>query len=572
MTTFSARVPIFIFIFIFVSISILTRARSGPRHTVRAEEEQEQQRDEDEDEDGDKTPTDSPALPAAWSGEDTPFVTVKDGRFVDQDGRQVILHGVNVGEKHPPYVSWHTAQDYGRMREWGFNCVRLLTVWAAIEPECGHYDEEYLERLDERIAWAKEHGLFVVLDMHQDLYGEKPGWSDGAPVWATLDDGLPHQRGQVWSDAYWTSQAIQAAFDNFWANKPGPDGVGIQERFALAWRHVAARYADEPAIVGFDLLNEPFIGSPILMAALGVVPQLGKMLAPKDAAPLGLLDLTQMLAEGKGRSELVERLKDTDVYRSLIDATAPAFQVFERGNLRAMHQRVANAIREVDGRHVLFLEPSVSSSGGVPSALQPVSGPDGEPDPYQALAPHAYDIVVDTPDAWTADEGRLALILDRHAALTERHGWPLLLGEWGAFYGSPKVVGAARVYTRLIEERLASDTYWSFSRKDFDQTAHFKLLQRPYPMAVAGTLLEYRFDPDSQAFECRWRERSAVTAPTQVYVPRSWYPDGYDAACVPACPSFEAKPVSPGSVNLFLLIPPDGGEGERTLILRPKAP
>ena len=47
---------------------------------------------------------------------------------MDQDGRHVILHGANVGEKHAPYVSWRTAEDYSRMREWGLNCVRLLTV------------------------------------------------------------------------------------------------------------------------------------------------------------------------------------------------------------------------------------------------------------------------------------------------------------------------------------------------------------------------------------------------------------------------------------------------------------
>jgi len=137
MGTLSARVPIFIFIsvlllFPFVPDSV---AWSGPSPR------QDEDGDKDGDEDEATTPTDSPALPAAWSREDGPFITVKDGRFVDQDGRHVILHGANVGEKHPPYVSWHTAQDYGRMREWGFNCVRLLTVWAAIEPECRQYDE-----------------------------------------------------------------------------------------------------------------------------------------------------------------------------------------------------------------------------------------------------------------------------------------------------------------------------------------------------------------------------------------------------------------------------------------------
>ncbi len=116
------------------------------------------------------------------------FLSVRDGRFVDPAGRHVILHGVNIGAKHKKtnYVSWHEPADFARMRAWGFNCVRLLIIWAAIEPECGSYDEDYLRRIDKRIAWAKANGLYVLVDMHQDLWGEKPG-GDGAPVWATLD-------------------------------------------------------------------------------------------------------------------------------------------------------------------------------------------------------------------------------------------------------------------------------------------------------------------------------------------------------------------------------------------------
>jgi len=507
--------------------------------------------------------------PAAWSHEDGPFVTVAGGRFVDHEGRHMILHGVNVGEKHPPYVSWHEPDDFARMREWGFNCVRLLTLWAAVEPECGRYDETYLVRLDERIAWAKEHGLFIVLDMHQDLWGEKAGWGDGAPEWATLDQGRPHRRGRVWSDAYWMSQAVQTAFDSFWANAPGPDGVGIQERFALAWRHLAERYADEPAIVGFDLLNEPFIGSPILMAALGLAPHAGKVLSTEKGQALTLFDLSRLLSDHTSRSQVIERLKDIEVYRALMEAAAPAFQTFERGPLATMYQRVAGAIREVDRRHVLFLEPSVSSSAGVPSVLGPVAGSDGRPDPYQAIAPHAYDIVVDTPDAYKANEGRLALTLDHHAALAARWGAPLFVGEWGAFYGSSEAGPVARAYMRLFEAHLASDTYWSFSRRDFNRAAYFRLLQRPYPMAVAGTLLQYSFDADKRVLRCRWRETPDIGAPTLVYLPASWYPDGWDARCEPECLGFDTEPVRPGCPNVFLRIPASGRPQDRTLVVRP---
>ena len=95
------------------------------------------------------------------------------------------------------------------------------------------------------IGWAEKYGLYVFLDMHQDLYSCK--YSDGAPEWATLTDERPHitEGNMVWSDAYITSPAIQRAFDNFWANTPASDGVGIQEHYARAWRHVAKRYAGQ---------------------------------------------------------------------------------------------------------------------------------------------------------------------------------------------------------------------------------------------------------------------------------------------------------------------------------------
>lgn len=152
------------------------------------------------------------------------FISVKDGRFVDAAGRHVTLHGINVGEKSKAknYLSWHGPEQFAAMREWGFNCIRLLIIWDGLEPEPGRYDDAYLSGVDKRIAWAKRNGIYVLLDMHQDLYSAKFG-ADGAPLWATLDDGKPHvSQGGVWSNAYLTSKAVQTAFDNFWANTPVP--------------------------------------------------------------------------------------------------------------------------------------------------------------------------------------------------------------------------------------------------------------------------------------------------------------------------------------------------------------
>ena len=93
-------------------------------------------------------------LPGTWSVSEpgARFIAIKDSRFVDQDGRQVILHGLNVGQKKRPYLGSYTEVDYARMHVWGFNCIRLLIFWAGVEPECGKYDEAYLKEIDKRVA------------------------------------------------------------------------------------------------------------------------------------------------------------------------------------------------------------------------------------------------------------------------------------------------------------------------------------------------------------------------------------------------------------------------------------
>ena len=55
--------------------------------------------------------------------------------------------------------------------------------------------------------------------------------------------------------------ALQRTYDNFWANRRGPGGVGVQTRYAAAGRHVAARVRAQRGVMGYDLMNEPFPGS-----------------------------------------------------------------------------------------------------------------------------------------------------------------------------------------------------------------------------------------------------------------------------------------------------------------------
>jgi endoglycosylceramidase len=234
-----------------------------------------------------------------------------------------------------------------------------------------------------------------------------------------------------------------------------------------------------------------------------------------------------------------------------------------------MYDRVAKAIRQVDRHHILFLEPCMYATGGFGSDLQPIIGPDGARDPLQALAPHAYDIGTEKPGAGSANEQRMRLIIGRLTELARRLNMPMLVGEWGAFQGESYTRPLARLTVRIFEQSLVGDTYWFFTRW-IERTPQFESLQRPYPRAIAGTLLRYRFDPETVRFECTWKEDSSVHKPTEVYIPDRWYPNGFELQLAPTGGGHHFQPVGPGRRNGYLRIPPGETAAERHLTISAK--
>jgi endoglycosylceramidase len=180
-----------------------------------------------------------------------------DGRFLrDEQGRAMILHGMNVmgSSKGPPFLAPSiTPATFADMAAKGFDLARLLVIWEGVEPARGQYDEAYLDRVAEVAGWAGDAGVRVVVDMHQDLWSRKFG-GDGAPEWATLDDGLPYDPSGPWWMGY-TQAPVKRAFASFWTDRDG-----IRAAYVAMWAHVAARLKDHPAVLGFDLMNEPAQG------------------------------------------------------------------------------------------------------------------------------------------------------------------------------------------------------------------------------------------------------------------------------------------------------------------------
>lgn len=489
---------------------------------------------------------------------------------MDFQERHVILHGVNVVNKSPAegYLFDAGPELFAALRDWGFNVVRFGVIWDGLEPEPGVYDEAYLARIDRQITWAKEAGLLVFLDMHQDLYSIL--YSDGAPAWATLTDGAPHvDMGGVWSDAYFTSPAVQAALDNFWANAPAPDGVGLQGHYAQAWAHLARRYADEPAVIGYDLMNEPFPGSAAVQAQTLMFAKGAELLAA--VAPTladSVEDLMMKWLTPEGRSTILNLLRDMDIYTQVVDVTEPLYAEFEKTALMAMYRRVARAIRTVDPASALFLNTTMGSNMGVYSGVEPVVL-DGARDPAQVYAAHGYDLVVDTPDIAQASPERVELIFRRHGETAQRLGMPLLVGEWGAYGRSPGTLPAAWQVVHQFEKLLCSETYWAYE-PGIEHFPCFQAIQRPYPERVAGTLHSYHYDPESGVFTCTWEENSQIAAPSRIYLPDWFSFDAANLTLAPAGNGITISPTSPASANRHLEILPTGGTCVRTLVIKQK--
>lgn len=164
----------------------------------------------------------------------------RDGENLrDYAGRMILLRGLNYVNKDEKNNYRNLIKDtaFIKMKSWGFNAVRLGINWSALEPSPGKYDTDYLQDLDLRLQYAKQYGIYVILDMHQDLYGKKFG--GGAPLWATLDEGKPHITGGIWSDAYFISPAVQTSFDNFWNNALIAGGMGVQDHYIKTWAMLA---------------------------------------------------------------------------------------------------------------------------------------------------------------------------------------------------------------------------------------------------------------------------------------------------------------------------------------------
>src|SRR5438132_10434642 len=195
-------------------------------------------------------------LPSITGGQ-TRFVVTRGKELVSPNGKPLLLKGINLGNwllpegymfkfkttNSPRLIQtaiselvgedearrfWKTYRDnyitradISFIKQSGFNSVRVPFSYRLFVSDSRLEGPGY-ELLDRVVDWCRRDGLYVILDMHA-----APGGQTGDNIDDSFGYPFLFERRES------------------------------QELTVSLWRKLAARYRDQPAVIGYDLLNEP---------------------------------------------------------------------------------------------------------------------------------------------------------------------------------------------------------------------------------------------------------------------------------------------------------------------------
>ena len=213
------------------------------------------------------------------------LIKSRDGYLIDDEGRRITFRGPNVVVKIPPYVPVtdkvdhimsFSEDDMKQLRSWGFNGIRLAVMWTGVEPTEGNYSQEYLSKMKALVDLAGKYGIYSMIEFHQDLLSEK-FCGDGTPIWlfkksqtSTFpipvelkhikynESGTPDYKNcntDKWG-TYYFSFDVSYAFQDLYNNR-----FGMLDKFTGYWLQIARTFKNNPYVIAYELMNEPFAGA-----------------------------------------------------------------------------------------------------------------------------------------------------------------------------------------------------------------------------------------------------------------------------------------------------------------------
>lgn len=400
--------------------------------------------------------------------------------IVDSQGRVAYFRGVNVGQggKVPPWRPIEPGDEdaFRQLQAWGFNAIRLVTTWEALEPEPRTFNLEHLSYIRWFLDMSLKHGISVILDNHHDEVSRCLG-GDGAPRWAHRPGTIPEDHAakdcryvgrsgleelplqlRWWADFY----------DGDWT----PDDLSLQDHAIWAWQKLAEVLRGHPALLGYGPLNEPHCYPGLF----------GDIFDPMRA-----------------RCETA---------------------------LSDYYERFAKAIRAVDSDALIFFEPprprmAADWDGNATNVVRP-------PVEGAVFSVHYYNVEerkAACDGTWNRDECRLAEFLDATGSLaTDRFDAPRVLTEYGVHHCKTGAAEDLAHQALDIEDASSSAFVWNYFKsgetwgmtgfrdggedmslvvpqmmaEDPSQAGMPRCLARslirPYPTRVSGTDARWSFD------------------------------------------------------------------------------
>jgi endoglycosylceramidase len=468
------------------------------------------------------TATATPVGPSLPLSQTTTWIT-------DAQGRVVVLHGFNQVFKVAPYepsADGFGADDAAFLEANGFDAVRVGVIWSAVEPKPGVYDDAYLTSIASTVSTLRAHGIVSLLDFHQDLYNEE-FQGEGAPAWATQDGGLPNPP-LGFPGNYFANPAEHSAWEAFWRNAPAADGVGLQDHYARAWAHVAAKFRGNTSVFGYEVMNEPWPGS-----------LWEQCLVPIVGCPL-------------------------------FDATLTSF-----------YTRVITAVRATDPVKTIWFEPNVLFNEGINTNI-PALG-----DAHTGFAFHDYCGVEAEAQNNTTCPQEDSITFGNGTNYSRQHAIPQLVTE----YGATNDLANLQSVMSLADQNKVGWLEWAYTGGDITSsapdaqalvldpskpptgsnvlTAKLKVLAEAYPKVIAGTPTSWSFT--NGVFSLSYstaRAKGTGTFPagaeTDIAVPAVQFPHGYTVTITGATVAS-----SPGATTLRVLAKTGAKTATVTVIPKP---
>jgi hypothetical protein len=486
-------------------------------------------------------------------------------RLVDAAGRQVLLHGTSLDFNfQAPEIA---PEQIAAFVSLGFNFVRLGFHWHLYEVAPGQFNESYISAVEDVADRLGAAGMYVLLDMHQDnwspLYCGGHGIpafygypTDDASFWVGGNRAYPFPLAKPvypadglcvpspsnasasfcavsdcanvsatflgWASTYATD-ALGSAAQRLYSNEGG-----ARDAFARFWMRVAQRFGSKPFVVGYGLINEPWLG---------------------------------------------------DIYAD-VELLVPG--VSDRKNLQPLYAALADALGTEDPSTLVWFEPA--TGGNILDALpagftapplqnQSVLGYHVYCPPLQSDLPHPGE---NQSLLWLELEACMvmnAAQFDVRQGDWERLGVPGVLTEFGSVDDMPQTRALLTWTMDQMDQRLASWAYWLLTPSMNASQPNWEdpLLRRAYPHAVVGELslvnwtepelhMQWTLPPSLPVVE----NRSYVFVPNASFTggiafsfqPAEWFMASYDPTT--SFLSFSLTSVAQAGGQGKLLVAPKG--------------